>query len=155
MTRVLRALIVDDDPFAADMLSTRLRQQLPTLDIETVDRPEPRSGHDVYLIDNDFGGIKLGTRLAKSLRATNPESLIVAFSGTLDATTLKELLNAGCNGACEKGQERDLSVLIELVKRFSETQQKAQEDRGIGSVLRSLGDLLKQWNKRLDRLETK
>ena len=156
MARPIRALIVDDDPHAAEMLATRLRHEIPTLDITLADRPEPAAGHDIYLIDNDFDGIKLGTRLAKELRAVSPEALIVAFSGTLDAKTLKELLNAGCNGACEKGDDHDFATLVTLAKQVGkEKPRNGESGNGLVHVMRSLADLLKQWNNRLDRMESR
>ncbi len=151
MQRKIRTLVVDDDVLAARLVEARLLQQFPEMVIESTTNPTALGSHDVYLIDNDFNGTKLGSSLARTLRADYPESLIIAFSGTLDGDLLKTLINAGCNGACEKSSADDFNTMLEMIEKF--TAQSQEEAGGIFGVLKSMTGLLREWNQRLDRME--
>src|SRR6185369_8257118 len=77
-----RALLVDDDPMALEHLELVLSSRFP---------------------DHDFEGELMAGELARQIRARGKPATVVAFSGHLDVETLKRLINAGCDGACEKG----------------------------------------------------
>jgi DNA-binding NarL/FixJ family response regulator len=151
MVSSIRILVVDDDELALAMLRRRLSARFPDLAIETTTNPTGLGKHDAFLIDNEFGGVVLGPTLGRELRQANPDALIVAFSSTLDADSLKGLLNAGCDGACDKSDPADFERLCEILCDY---QLKARtQHKGVGSVLRSMADLLRMWNSRLDLME--
>ena len=56
MNDPMRALLLDDDPWALELLSAHLEQRFPRLQVEARTAPDPSGAFDVYLIDNDFGG---------------------------------------------------------------------------------------------------
>ena len=153
MTRKIRTLVVDDDVLAARMVEARLLHRFPRMVIESTTQPTDLGNYDIYLIDNDFNGTELGLSLARTIRADHPDALVVAFSGTLTGDLLKRLLNAGCNGACDKSSIEDLDTMLELIAPFVERGET--RDGGVIGVLRSMTGLLREWNQRLDRLETK
>ena len=99
MAQSIRTLVVDDDELALDMLKRRLGKTFPDMEIDVTTDPAVKGTHDIFLIDNDFDGVILGPSLGREMRRANPDALIVAFSSTLDAGSLKGLLNAGCDGA--------------------------------------------------------
>ena len=156
MSRTARTLVIDDDILVARMVGLRLASKFPGMRIDATTDPGILSNYDIYLIDNDFGGVPLGTALARRIRNEHPESLVIALSSTLDAEILKNLLNSGCHGACDKGNDEDFATLIELIREFLETRKDSEKDgRGFLGVLRSMTELLRHWNRRLDRLETR
>lgn len=151
MAQRIRTLVVDDDELALDMLKHRLGQSFPDMQIDTTTDPAVTGTHDVFLIDNDFDGVILGPSLGREIRRANPHALIVAFSSTLDAESLKGLLNAGCDGACDKSDPADFERLTEILNGYMSSSKK--QTRGASGVLRSMTDLLRMWNGRLDHLE--
>jgi DNA-binding NarL/FixJ family response regulator len=147
-----RALLLDDDPWALELLTAHLAARFPELEVETRTRPEPSGGFDLYLIDNDFGGPLLAGDLARRIRSMAPEALIVAFSATLDAASLRALINAGCNGACDKSNPEELPELLGIVEAFlAESPRRAGGIRGAIGEVRSL---LREWNRRLELVES-
>jgi DNA-binding NarL/FixJ family response regulator len=156
MSRTARTLVIDDDILVARMVGLRLASKFPGMRVDATTDPKILSNYDIYLIDNDFNGVPLGTALARRIRNEHPDSLVIALSSTLDAEILKDLLNAGCHGACDKGSDEDFETLIALIRRFLDTRRAGDESgRGFLGVLRSMTELLRHWNRRLDRLETR
>ncbi|MDB5387600.1 MAG: hypothetical protein JWM11_3246 [Planctomycetaceae bacterium] len=153
MATSLRALVVDDDPDASAWLAYMLNERFPDLEIVTREVPDLSGTFDLYFIDNDFHGKSLSAQLATAIRAANPLAMIVAFSARLDNQTLKLLVNAGCDGACEKSQPEDVQQMMGIVaaylsRRSSETQE--QSSRGLMGAMYSIRNLLREWNRRLD-----
>lgn len=151
MAHTIRTLVVDDDELALDMLKRRLGKSFPDMEIDTTTDPSHVGTHDIFLIDNDFDGVALGPSLGREMRRANPDALIVAFSSTLDADSLKGLLNAGCDGACDKSDPADFERLCEIMQDYM-SRAKTQ-NKGVGGVLRSMAELLRMWNGRLEKLE--
>ncbi len=149
-----RALIVDDDIDAAEYLKFRLRQSIPQLHVETRTEPDVSGQFDMYFLDNDFAGEKCAGSLAQRISGRRGESLVIAFSAYLDIQTLKQLINAGCDGACEKHKQSDVEQLIGIARSFLDSRLSASErgdpKRGFLGTLRSITDLLREWNRRLD-----
>lgn len=148
-----RALLVDDDPFALEHLDLLLSSRFPDLVIEKRTRPDVGGNFDFYFLDNDFEGELLAGRLASEIRARQPEATIIAFSGRLDVETLKRLINAGCDGACEKGAPRGWRPIFELVDaRLAAMAERHRRAAGpFGGVRHAAGsirDLLEDWNER-------
>ncbi len=153
MAMPLKALIVDDDPDASAWLAYKFNEQFPDLEIVCRESPSLTGAFDLYFIDNDFHGKSLAADLAAAIRATNPPSLIVAFSARLDNQTLKMLVNAGCDGACEKSEPRDIELMMRIVsaylnRRRCETQERSRY--GLIGAIHSIRNLLHEWNRRLD-----
>lgn len=151
-----RILLVDDDPMALSFLEFRLRGALPAFECETRTEPNIDGDYDVYFLDNDFQGRRVAAELASRIRREKPLALIIAFSGTLDQQTLKNLINAGCSGACDKSQPGDLDEALKVTKTYLE-QLAQQRDRekpqrgGFTEAIRSIRGLLDSWNTRLDQ----
>jgi DNA-binding NarL/FixJ family response regulator len=150
-TTFSRALLLDDDPWALELLSAHLRARFPDLVLETRTTPEPEGGFDLYLIDNDFGGPPLAGQLARRIRAVSPDALVVAFSATLCPDTLRSLINAGCNGACDKSDPAELQQLLDIVGSFLAA--RPQPRRGLRGAIHDVRALLREWNRRLDQAE--
>ena len=145
----LRALVLDDDEYALEFLRAILSDRYPGLTIETRMEPDPDGEHDLYFLDDDFDGVRLAGELARRIRKQRPDAIILAFSASLDAPTLRELLIAGCNGVCDKKVQSDLPEMLEALDRCMEdftTRNKEEED----SVVGTFRDLFDEWNRRLE-----
>ncbi len=149
----VKALIVDDDPWSLRLLRGMLRECFPMLNVETRMTPAIESGYHIYLIDNDFSGHRCAVSMAREIRAVAPDSLVIAFSGQLDRATLVELLNAGCDGACDKSKLNEMPGAMQVIQRYCESLVVAQNNRSRGSLreaVRAVADLIREWNTRLD-----
>jgi len=148
-----RALLVDDDPMALEHLELLLSSRFPDLEIETRHRPDVAGHFDFYFIDNEFEGELQAGRLAREIRSRDRDALVIAFSGRLDVETLKRLINAGCDAACEKGQPNSWRPILDLVQdRLTAMVQVHKREAGpFGGVRHAAGsirDLLQEWNER-------
>ncbi|MSR62052.1 MAG: WecB/TagA/CpsF family glycosyltransferase [Planctomycetes bacterium] len=148
-----RALLVDDDPQALDHLELLLSSRYPDLELTTRRTPDVAGSFDFYFLDNDFEGELMAGQLAREIRTRNKEALVIAFSGTLDIETLKGLINAGCDGAAEKGVTSSLRPILALVeKRLSEMvdshKRAAGPFGGVKHAAGSIRDILEDWNER-------
>jgi DNA-binding NarL/FixJ family response regulator len=153
MTKKPKALLLDDDPNAVQLLTRVLQHRFPTLAIESRMLPNPEGQFDLYFIDNEFEGECMAGALASEVRRAQPNALIVAFSGRLDAPTLKALVNSGCNGACDKSDPRDVARLLDIVDAYLEARESVSlRDSGSDflGVIRSITELIREWNRRLD-----
>jgi DNA-binding NarL/FixJ family response regulator len=113
-------------------------------------KPDPKGNFDIFFVDNDFQGEPVASKLVSYIRKNHPGSLIVAFSATLDNSTLKELIEAGCNGAYDKSQDRDLKKLHTLVDTYlNQVYQKSNAKFHFIDTLKSITLLIHEWNKRL------
>lgn len=151
----LRALLLDDDEYALEYLKAVLQERFPTLEVETRLSPDPTGTFDFYFIDDDFDGVRLAGKLARKIRAQSPEALVLAFSASLDATTLKELLNAGCTGVCDKKVPTDMPAMLDAVSRCIAELERVREapQRDARHLVSTLRNLFKEWNRRLGSLE--
>jgi N-acetylglucosaminyldiphosphoundecaprenol N-acetyl-beta-D-mannosaminyltransferase len=154
-----RALLVDDDPMALEHLELLLSSRFPDLEITTRRTPDVSGEFDFYFLDNDFEGELMAGKLAREIRARTNAATVIAFSGTLDIETLKRLINAGCDGACEKGVPSSWRPILSLVeKRLSEMVESHKRAAGaFGGVKHAAGsirDILEEWNERQPEGET-
>ena len=151
MSQTARALIVDDDPDAIAVLEYLLEQRFPQLEIDTRTTPDPEGAYNLFFIDNDFRGHCLAGPLAAAIRRRNPEALIIAFSARLNVGTLKALLKAGCDGACDKSDQRDIDDMLQIVRRYlcREPEGGGDRDCSWSGTIRSITELLKEWNARI------
>jgi DNA-binding NarL/FixJ family response regulator len=153
----VRALLLDDDLHALAFLRAVLAERYPDLAIDVRTEPDPSGEYDVYLLDDDFEGVRLAGALARRIRARRPDALILAFSATLDAATLRELLGAGCNGVCDKRVPADLPEMLAALDRcLAEIEERRSEppsDLDGRYLLKTFRELLRAWNARLEAQE--
>ena len=153
----LKALLLDDDEYALEFLQAVLRERYPRLHVVRRLAPDPTGDFDLYFLDDDFEGLRLAGRLARRIRAQKPQAVILAFSASLDKPTLKELLNAGCNGVCDKKVPTDMDEMLRALDRclLEMEEDRAQPpDQITGSfLLTTFRDLFREWNRRLDSQE--
>ena len=152
-----RALLLDDDPYALEFLRAILSERYPDLAIDVRTEPDPTGEYDIYLLDDDFEGVRLAGKLARRIRAQRPQSLILAFSASLDGKTLKELLGAGCNGVCDKRVPADLPEMLAALDRcmreLEEQRSEPPSDLSGRYLLKTFRELFLAWNQRLDQQE--
>ena len=153
MLRTISALLIDDDVWSLRILKGILRECFPDLQIETRLDPDVSGDFDIYFIDNLFDAGLIAARLAREIRASHPNALIIPFSATLDRDTLKALIAAGCDGACDKTVPTDLPMAMEVTQRYIEglLAAPAGGGRGLRAVVSSIRGLLREWNARLER----
>ncbi|HED65932.1 MAG TPA: WecB/TagA/CpsF family glycosyltransferase [Planctomycetes bacterium] len=151
--RAPRALLVDDDPFALDHLELLLSSRFPDLEIEKRTEPDAGGRFDFYFLDNDFHGDHLAARLAGSVRAEHPTATIIAFSGVLDVDTLKQLINLGCDGMCDKSDPASWRPILDMME--AKLQSMVERHRlgrhafgGVRHSAYSIHRLLREWNER-------
>jgi N-acetylglucosaminyldiphosphoundecaprenol N-acetyl-beta-D-mannosaminyltransferase len=148
-----RALLVDDDPMALEHLELLLSSRFPDLEIETRLAPDVSGEFDFYFLDNDFEGELMAGKLAREIRARDRDATVIAFSGRLDVDTLKRLINAGCDGACEKGVPSSWRPILTLVEKRLEGMVESHRRAagpfgGVKHAAGSIRDLLEDWNER-------
>jgi DNA-binding NarL/FixJ family response regulator len=156
MSQSIRALLLDDDALYAAGFRRRFRAAFPDVALETRTEPRVEGNFDLYFLDNQFEGEELAERLLNEVRVVNPDALVIAISATLDADILKSLLNLGCNGACDKSKLSDLDEMFRLVRRFinhRKTEPPRSRRGGLVLAIRSITELLREWNARLDSKE--
>jgi DNA-binding NtrC family response regulator len=154
MSMLTSALIVDDDPDASEYLRYRLARRLDGIVIEVRHQPDVSGQFNLYFIDNDFDGCRLAAKLVRQIRTRQPGSLIFAFSAHLDADTLKQLINAGCDGVCEKHRQDELERFLDIVQssvsKHHSSGRGKPDDSGLCGTIRSITELIREWNRRLE-----
>ena len=147
------ALLVDDDPFALDHLEVILTTNFPELEVVKRQEPDASGEYDFYFLDNDFGGELIAPRLATGVRKEHPDATIFAFSAALDVGSLKGLINAGCDGACDKSDPASWRPVIEHMRLRLREIEEGHERRtrafgGVRHAAASIQLLLRDWNER-------
>ncbi len=146
-------LILDDDEESSALTAFRIRKVFPEFDITTVSTPTPTAGFHVYLVDDDFCGQSMAARVAMKIRTLNPDAVIIAFSAHLDDTVLKTLINAGCDGAFDKGSPGEFGRLVghlaSLVK-LRQSHPRRPCSTGLLATIQSINRLIANWNHRLE-----
>jgi len=156
MTEQIDVLVLDDDVWALRLVKDLLESNFPQARVETRQTPDARGEFDVFFIDHDYHGARLAPTLARQIRARHPQALIIAFSATLEAASLKELINAGCNGACDKTVGNDLQRALEITRAYVSSLSANGGTAGSGGfkgALESIRSLLGEWNHRLERAQ--
>ena len=150
----MKALLLDDDEYALEFLQAILLDRYPELEIELRQTPDPTGEFDLYFLDDDFEGLRLAGRLARRIRAQRPSAVILAFSASLDRATLKELLNAGCNGVCDKKVPSDMPSMLEALDRamaaIEEQRRLPPENLSGRYLVKVFRELFREWNLRLE-----
>ena len=146
------ALLVDDDIHALDHLELLLSMTFPLVHFEKRLEPNAQGEFDFYFLDNDFRGELMAAEMAAGIRERHPEATIFAFSAHLDPSTLKGLINAGCDGVCDKSDPGTWRVVIEHMRH--ELRERAQRHRrqtrafgGVRHAAVAIRSLLQDWNE--------
>lgn len=151
-------LLVDDDPFALDHLELLLTNSFAEIEITRRTTADVSGRFDFYFIDNDFDGRRAAAEMAREIRRANPHAYVYAFSGALDVDSLKRLINAGCDGVCEKGRPESWRPVLHQVKQrldmlAREHKRKTGAFGGVRNAARSIHGLLEEWNERAKERE--
>ncbi len=154
MNNLPAILILDDDPVMLKLLALRLKKRFPELRVETQQEPRAFGAYDIYILDNDFQGRPLAADLAEHIKQQQPDSLVLALSGTLCAATLKRLLNCGCDGAFDKSIPSDIDLLLATISEQINSmnqfvRQRAPQARVVDTA-RAIAGLIQDWNHRLE-----
>ena len=153
MHLIYSALIVDDDPIACAFMKWFLEDRFPYLRVATSTEPKAVHGFSLYFLDNDFGGDECAVDLVQKIRGEAENAFISVFSARLDTAAFKQLLNAGCDGAFEKGKPGELSVLESKIRAYlyqRELRASQVVDRGFTSTFKAMTGLVTGWNQRLN-----
>lgn len=147
----LDCLIIDDDPHFATMLRLLILEHCLEITVDHLAKPSLKAGYDVYIIDNDFGGIKKGAALAAEARRRAPDALVVVLSGTLEKSMLKKLVNCHAAGVFDKACVEELQDLFSLIERYRLAQGEAasRPTPGLVGTIQSITSLLAGWDARL------
>lgn len=149
-----RVAIIDDDPVVSNLTSIAITGKFPDVDVYTYSEPRNIPNMDIYFIDNDFDGTRMAMSLLKRIRKTNPDSLVIAMSATLDMGTIQNLMNQGCNGIWDKNlMGSQAEVVFDIMSNYMEILDEiySENTRSLSASLKVMRDLLLQWNKRLNK----
>ena len=145
-----RILVATDDSELARRLAERLRQAFPdSIVISSGDPAAYGFDFDVFVIDCRARG----TDELRLLRAEAPDALFLGFVDDLDRDSLKAFVNAGVEGLFDAALARDHDELVGRIRSVLTRDSTNQDTSGLLGVMRSMADLVRQWNRRLDRLE--
>jgi len=146
-------LLIDDDPFALEHMELLLSTHFPEVEFEKRTIPDVDGRFDFYFVDHDFGGSRVGPTVVDEIRRRNPQALIFGFSVNLDADTLRKLINAGCNGVCDKTEPGNWKPVLKLMeKRLEEMAERHKRETGffggVKHAAHAIHSLLEDWNRR-------
>lgn len=148
-------LVLDDDLVVLKLLSMRLKERFPHLTVECQQEPVAIGAYDIYVLDNDFHGRPLAADLAEQIKRQQPESLVIALSGTFDTVMLRRLINCGCTAAFDKSAPAEIDALIGMIAQhlddynFSTSKSSGPRARFTDTVL-AITELIRGWNRRLE-----
>ena len=154
MNRSPAIMILDDDPVFLKILSLRIKKRFPDLSVQCQNRPVAIGVFDIYILDNDFHGHPLAAELVELIKEQQPDSLVLALSATLCNSTLKRLINCGCDGAFDKTIPGEIDMLISLIQdhvensRFVSNRSLPAQTRVLETA-RAISGLIQDWNNRL------
>lgn len=141
-----RIAILDDSPVSTKLQEKLVNKRFPRAEVSVSHEPRALVGHDVYLIDNQFGARECALDLATEIRKTDPGALIIVWSATVTKKLLKQLSPVGINAVAEKGNAEDIDAALEVIEQFV---RRGRTQASFGDTIRSIRDLLAQWNTRL------
>lgn len=150
MHRIYSAVIMDDDPDAIAFMKWFMEEHFPWVRVASGTEADAVKGFDMYFIDNNFHGKARAVEIVKALRETEKDAMIIAYSATMDAKTFKALMNAGCNGAAEKGSASDMAVIGRMTKEFIENktaEASEKKSHGFRGTIESMADMIGKWNE--------
>ena len=149
-----KILVLDDDPIVTTIISQHLKVTFPTATVSVSNRPVVEPGFNIYFIDNDFDGEQMAASLLDDVRECAPHALVVAMSTTLNLDDLQSLVNRGCNVVYNKRRPQDSKDAQEVIEKYISILEESHLQKrktDFIDLLRSIKELLKQWNQRLSR----
>lgn len=160
MNKSPTVLILDDDRFFLKLLSLRLKRKFPDLVVESRAQPVANGSYDIYILDNDFLGRPLAAELAEDIKRQQSKSIILVLSGTLSKSTLKRLINCGCEGAFDKSIPKEIDALVDSIADYlrSADLTTVENRRPYSNILdtaRAITGLIQDWNRRLELEESR
>ena len=150
MKRIYSALVLDDDPDSIAFMKWFMDENFPWVRVATGTEAIPAKGFDIYYIDNNFHGKARAVQIVREIRETDDNAMIIAYSATMDSATYKSLMNAGCNGAVEKGNSKDMAVMGRMTREYIQKRNamdEADKPQGLRAVVQSMAELINQWNQ--------
>jgi DNA-binding NarL/FixJ family response regulator len=145
-----RLALLDDDPVACEILRARIRAACPDIEVVTLGEPVVVPGFDIYVIDNSFGGIKQGSRLAEAIATVAPRAALFILSSFLEVELLKRALGSTCRGAFEKGNPSDINSLVAAITEFVADPARIVPERPQPrGMFADIAALIGEWNARL------
>lgn len=113
-----RALVVDDDPDIAEMLSS----YLAVSECEIVSAPSAEAAL-ALVAEGEFSALiidllthEAGLHVIRKFRESNPSAFVILFTGWIDGDVTERGLNAGANVVLFKPLE--LGAVLRLLSRF-------------------------------------
>lgn len=150
MLHEFRSLVVHDDAGQANQIAEGIRTAFPEMVVVTTDDPSA-FGHDFDVLVVDCR--TRGPEVVRMLRAEAPDALVLAFVDGVGRDGLKGLVNAGVDGLLDASAVEDGEELTGRIRAFVTRHVESPQCQGLLGVMRSMTDLVRQWNRRLDRLE--
>jgi DNA-binding NarL/FixJ family response regulator len=150
MLHEIRTLVVHDDAASARALTDRLRAAFPQMVVLTTEDASTY-GHDfdVFVVDCS----RLGVDIVRLLHTETPTALMLVIADGVDRATVKDLVNSGASAIFDAQVPGDLDALEAKVRGFLARRAESPDARGLLGVMRSMADLMRMWNRRMDRLE--
>lgn len=149
---MVRIQIIDDDFWCAEAIKALVVDIDPGIVFEYSENPTPVHGCDIYIIDNEFGNRDHAEQLVREVRMSNPDSMIMVCSGTMDRIRYKELINAGCDVAVEKGNARDRETMMVAIGRYVLASQSSRRKLSMVHVIKDIRSIISNWNTRLESM---
>jgi DNA-binding NarL/FixJ family response regulator len=146
-----RLALLDDDPVASEIVRARIRAACPHIVVAVIGEPVVVPGFDIYVIDNSFGGIKQGSRLADAIATVAPEAALFILSSFLEVELLKRALGSRCRGAFEKGNPTDMASLVNAIGEVADEMEKGKRQRPAHrGLVADIAALIGEWNSRMN-----
>ncbi len=151
MSKQHKLMILDDDIHYTGMFALKLQHYFPELRVSSSNSSDIPEGYDIYIVDNDFDGEKIGADIAEKLRTIAPNSLVIVLSGTLEKDMLVRLVNCHTAGVFDKTDIDDFENITALIEQYLKrtiTEEKP-DNTSFVSTISNIKGLLSAWNKRL------
>lgn len=150
---MVRIQIIDDDYWCAEAIKAMIMDIDPTIVFEYSEDPSPVHGCDIYIIDNEFGNQDCAESMVREVRRNNPNSMIMVCSGTMDRIRYKEVINAGCDIAVEKGSAADRETMMVSIGRYVLASRTKNKKVKLIHVMNDIRSIISSWNTRLESID--
>ena len=153
MATMLATVLTDAPVAAADAQAALSDAVVESFNCISVDGHTSTNDTVLLLANGAAGGEPLAGQMAMRIRRRRPDAHIFAFSGALDVEALKRLINAGCDGVCEKERPETWREALEIMRRTLDERaaKHRRNKRAFGGVRHAAGsihELLQDWNER-------
>ncbi len=152
---MIRIQIIDDDFWCAEAIKAMLMDIDPGIVFEYSEEPSPVDGCDIYIIDNEFGNKDHAESIVGEVRKNNPEAMIMVCSGTMDRIQYKNVINAGCDIAVEKGNTADRETMMVAIGRQVLASRSSSRKISLVHVIKDICSIISNWNTRLESIDEK